>query len=242
MPHDYLLIQGTVIINEAMLTGESTPIIKSQIPKIKDHFNYDEDKKYFLFAGTKIIQKRSRDKKKLLALVTEIGFSTIKGNLIRSVLLPKITDEKYHKDFYKYISFMSILCIFGLIISIPFLLETQTWEEILIKSLDLVTTAVPPSLPACLGIGISYSINRLKKQSIMCIARDRVNSAGKVNILCFDKTGTLTEDHLDIYGYRPVKMKIKNKNQEFYFTDFTNKTIINSNEAYDYYKQKKTEK
>ena len=242
MPCDCLLIQGTVIINEAMLTGESTPIIKSQIPKIKDHFNYDEDKKYFLFAGTKIIQKRSRDKKKLLALVTEIGFSTIKGNLIRSILFPKKMDEKFQKDSYKYISFMSILCIFGFAISIPFLLETQTWEEILIKSLDLVTTAVPPSLPACLGIGISYSINRLKKQSIMCIARDRVNSAGKVNILCFDKTGTLTEDHLDIYGYRPVKMKNKNKNQEFYFTDFTNKAITNANEAYNYYKQKKTEK
>ena len=242
MPCDCLLIQGTVIINEAMLTGESTPIIKSQIPKIKDHFNYDEDKKYFLFAGTKIIQKRSRDKKKLLALVTEIGFSTIKGNLIRSILFPKKMDEKFQKDSYKYISFMSILCIFGFAISIPFLLETQTWEEILKKSLDLVTTAVPPSLPACLGIGISYSINRLKKQSIMCIARDRVNSAGKVNILCFDKTGTLTEDHLDIYGYRPVKMKNKNKNQEFYFTDFTNKAIINANEAYNYYKQKKTEK
>ena len=63
-----------------------------------------------------------------------------------------------------------------------------------------------------------------------------------MNILCFDKTGTLTEDHLDIYGYRPVKMKNKNKNQEFYFTDFTNKAIINANEAYNYYKQKKTEK
>ena len=240
MPCDCLLIQGTVIINEAMLTGESTPIIKSQIPKIKDHFNYDADKKYFLFAGTKIIQKRSRDKKKLLGLVTEIGFSTIKGNLIRSILYPKKMDEKFEKDSYKYIAFMSILCIFGFAISIPFLLETQEWDEILKKSLDLITTAVPPSLPACLGIGISYSINRLKKQGIMCIARDRVNSAGKVNILCFDKTGTLTEDHLDIYGYRPVKMK--NKNQEFYFTDFTNKAIVNANEAYNYYKQKKSSK
>ena len=238
MPCDCLLIQGTVIINEAMLTGESTPIIKSQIPKIKDHFNYDADKKYFLFAGTKIIQKRSRDKKKLLALVTEIGFSTIKGNLIRSILFPKKMDEKFEKDSYKYIAFMGILCLFGFAISIPFLLDTQTWSEIIKKSLDLITTAVPPSLPACLGIGISYSINRLKKQNIMCIARDRVNSAGKVNILCFDKTGTLTEDHLDIYGYRPVKMK--NKNQEFYFSDFTNKAINNSNEAYNYYKQKKS--
>ena len=240
MPCDCLLIQGTVIINEAMLTGESTPIIKSQIPKIKDHFNYDADKKYFLFAGTKIIQKRSRDKKRLLGLVTEIGFSTIKGNLIRSILYPKKMDEKFEKDSYKYIAFMSILCIAGFAISIPFLLETQDWSDIIKKSLDLITTAVPPSLPACLGIGISYSINRLKKQSIMCIARDRVNPAGKINILCFDKTGTLTEDHLDIYGYRPIKMKTKN--QEFYFADFTNKPSVNSNEAYNYYKQKKTSK
>ena len=237
MPCDCLLIQGTVIINEAMLTGESTPIIKSQIPQIKDHFNYDADKKYFLFAGTRIIQKRSREKKKLLALVTETGFNTIKGNLIRSILYPKKMDEKFEKDSYKYIAMMSILCIVGFAISIPFLLRTQEWQEILKKSLDLVTTAVPPSLPACLGIGISYSIARLKKQKIMCIARDRVNIAGKVNILCFDKTGTLTEDHLDIYGYRSVKMK--SKSQDFQFNPFIKDAYENSSEAYNYYKQKR---
>jgi cation-transporting ATPase 13A3/4/5 len=131
MPCDCLLIQGTVIINEAMLTGESTPIIKSQIPQIKDKFEYDNDKKYFLFAGTKIIQKRSREKKKLLALVTETGFSTIKGNLIRSILYPKKMDEKFEKDSYKYIAMMSILCIVGFVISIPFLLKTQEWPSIL---------------------------------------------------------------------------------------------------------------
>ena len=237
MPCDCLLIQGTVIINEAMLTGESTPIIKSQIPQIKDHFNYDADKKYFLFAGTRIIQKRSREKKKLLGLVTETGFNTIKGNLIRSILYPKKMDEQFEKDSYKYIAMMSILCIVGFAISIPFLLKTQDWDEILKKSLDLVTTAVPPSLPACLGIGISYSIARLKKQKIMCIARDRVNVAGKVNILCFDKTGTLTEDHLDIYGYRSVKMK-KNS-QDFQFNPFIKDAYENSSEAYNYYKQRK---
>ena len=236
MPCDCLLIQGTVIINEAMLTGESTPIIKSQIPKIKDHFDYDADKKFFLFAGTRIVQKRSREKKKLLGLVTEIGFSTIKGNLIRSILYPKKMDEKFERDSYKYIAFMGCLCVAGFAISIPFLLQTQTWVEILKKSLDLVTTAVPPSLPACLGIGISYSISRLKKQSIYCIARDRVNTAGKINILCFDKTGTLTEDHLDIFGYRPIK--IKGKDKEFCFKDFIYSASEDANNAYKYYKQK----
>ena len=238
MPCDCLLIQGTVIINEAMLTGESTPIIKSQIPQIKDKFNYDADKKYVLFAGTKIIQKRSRDNKRLLGLVTETAFNTVKGNLIRSILYPKKVDEKFEKDSYKYIAMMGILCIVGFAISIPFLLETQEWSDILVKSLDLITTAVPPSLPACLGIGISYSIQRLKKKKIMCIARDRVNIAGKVNILCFDKTGTLTEDHLDINGYRAVVMK--NKSQEFKFTPFISDAKKNAEQAYNYYKQKKS--
>ena len=237
MPCDCLLIQGTVIINEAMLTGESTPIFKSQIPLVKDHFNYDEDIKSFLFAGTRIIQKRSREQKKLLGLVIETGFNTIKGNLIRSILYPKKMDGQFEKDSYKYIAMMSVLCIFGFVISIPFLIKTQEWSEILTKSLDLVTTAVPPSLPACLGIGISYSIARLKKHKIMCIARDKVNIAGKVDILCFDKTGTLTEDHLDVYGYRPVQMKINSK--EFQFKSFIKNAYENSSHAYNYYKKKK---
>ena len=78
-----------------MLTGEYTPIIKSQIPKIKVILIMMY-KKYFLFAGTKIIQKRSREKKRLIiSLVTETSFSTIKGNLIRSILHPKKMDEKF---------------------------------------------------------------------------------------------------------------------------------------------------
>ena len=238
MPCDCLLIQGTVIINEAMLTGESTPIIKSQLPQIKNHFNYDDDKKYFLFAGTRIIQKRSRDKKRLLGLVTETGFNTIKGNLIRSILYPKKMDEQFEKDSYKYIGMMSIVCLIGYAISIPFLVKAgQETADILKKSLDLITTVVPPSLPACLGIGISYSVNRLKKQKIMCIDRAKVNIAGKVNILCFDKTGTLTEDHLDIYGYRSVKMK--KDSQEFQFNPFIKDAYENSSQAYNYYKQKR---
>ena len=239
MPCDCLLIQGTVIINEAMLTGESTPIIKSQIPLIHSHFNYDEDKKYFLFAGTKIIQKRCQKNQKVLALVTESGFSTIKGNLIRSILYPKAMDEKFTKDSYKYIAMMSIICVIGFAISIPFLVisEVET-KQIVVKSLDLITTVVPPSLPACLGIGITYAISRLKKKGIVCVARERVNIAGKINILCFDKTGTLTEDHLDIYGYRSVKMK-KNSN-EFEFNPFIKTALGNADEAYDYYKKKKS--
>ena len=101
--------------------------------------------------------------------------------------------------------------------------------------MDLFTTAVPPSLPACLSVGITYSLSRLKKKDIFCIQRDNVNKAGSVNILVFDKTGTLTEDHLDISGY--VSVKLNDKNQ-FEFLPFTSDAKTRCEIILDHFKKK----
>ena len=70
--------------------------------------------------------------------------------------------------------------------------------------MDLITIVVPPALPATLSIGTNFAINRLRNFGIFCISPNRVNVAGRVNVVCFDKTGTLTEDGLDILGVRCV--------------------------------------
>lgn len=207
LPCDCILVSGTVIVNESMLTGESTPIIKTHIPNTNASFDAKVDKKYILFAGTKIIQKRAHGKAKVMGLVSSIGFNTEKGNLIRSILFPKEVEFKFQKDSIRYILFMGFLSVIGFLISLPFMIENNIdTVEIIFRAMDLVTTTVPPSLPACLGIGISYALSRLKKWGIICINRERVNVSGKVNMICFDKTGTLTEDHLDVHGFRPVKL------------------------------------
>lgn len=74
----------------------------------------------------------------------------------------------------------------------------------IINSLDLITITVPPALPTCLSIGVSFALSRLSKKNIFCISPNKVNVAGKITIMCFDKTGTLTEDGLDLYGVRTV--------------------------------------
>jgi cation-transporting P-type ATPase 13A2 len=75
-------------------------------------------------------------------------------------------------------------------------------KTILIRALDLITVVVPPALPATLSIGTSFALSRLRKLGIFCISPNRVNVAGKINVICFDKTGTLTEEGLDILGVR----------------------------------------
>lgn len=73
------------------------------------------------------------------------------------------------------------------------------------RCLDIIAITVPPALPTCMSIGIIFAIKQLKCSQIYCISPNRVNVAGKVNIMCFDKTGTLTEEGLDLLGLRVNK-------------------------------------
>jgi len=62
MPCDAILLSGTVYMNEVMLTGENTPIIKNAIPNSKEMFIEEKEERNFLFSGTQIIQKISKKK------------------------------------------------------------------------------------------------------------------------------------------------------------------------------------
>ena len=224
-PCDALLLSGDAIVNESMLTGESVPV--SKIP-VKDEslralsretkqgsseVNSDMAKHY-LFSGTKIIRVRAGAKPPwapksespvALAMVTRIGFDTTKGALIRSMLFPKPMGFKFYRDSMHFIGVLAIIAGVGFGISaIQFIRMGIAWQTILLRALDLITIVVPPALPATLTIGTTFAIDRLRKSSIFCISPNRVNIAGKVNVLCFDKTGTLTEDGLDVLGVRTI--------------------------------------
>ncbi len=59
MPCDLVLLTGSCIVNESMLTGESITVIKNQLPFGQNEiYDPDSDYKYTLYGGTKVIQTR----------------------------------------------------------------------------------------------------------------------------------------------------------------------------------------
>ena len=206
LPCDCVLLSGACIVNEAMLTGESIPVMKLALPCTYDIYNPDEDKRYTLYAGTEVIQARCGVNSKILALVVRTGFMSVKGSLVRYILYPKESKFKFYSDSYKYITVMFCMSFIGMAVQ---LINSQDVpiSALIKKCLDLITITVPPALPACLSIGSSFALSRLRKKGIFCISPQKINVAGKVNIMCFDKTGTLTDEGLSIHGFRVISVK-----------------------------------
>ena len=200
-PCDLILLNGFCLINEIMLTGEAQPVIKEALPNIENVYSKKE-KLYTLSGGTKVVSTNEDS----IAVVINTGFSTAKGELVRSILFPMPNRFKFERDSYIFVGFMGVMALIGFFIAIP-PLQTGGYAggDIAIKLLDLITIAIPPALPLTISIGIGYSLGRLKDKKISCIAPPSVNAAGRVSVVFFDKTGTLTKDEMSLKGVYDVK-------------------------------------
>ncbi|KXN88703.1 putative cation-transporting ATPase 1, partial [Leucoagaricus sp. SymC.cos] len=213
VPADVLLINGTVIVNEAMLSGESTPLLKESIQLREGTERLDADhlhKNAVLFSGTKILQatpsaeipspiKTTDDG--CLGVVLRTGFGTSQGQLVRTMIF---STERVSANNLESFLFIGFLLIFALAAS--WYVWTKGIERELKKSkllLDcilIVTSVVPPELPMELSLAVNASLVALSKFAIFCTEPFRIPFAGRVDVCCFDKTGTITAENLVLEG------------------------------------------
>ena len=215
IPCDILLLKGKCIVKEGMLTGETEPIIKSAF-KTK---NQNIQKNNLILSGSIcLLSKNKNDEAE--GIVTNTGFYTFKGELVRSLLLGESEEFQFHKDVFYFL--LAIICItaIGFIYYVYTDMKNNlnefTTKKIILRALELFATAVPPTLPLCLTIGLEFAQKRLKKYGIQTIIIKKINEAGRVKIMCFDKTGTLTQNGLIFKGF----MIAEKMNEEIYLSEF----------------------
>lgn len=204
MACDAVLLSGSCIVNESMLTGECVPVTKTPPSVSGDQFEWSKHKRSILYAGTRILQTRYYGNEKVLAKVVRTGFETSKGELVKSILFPQPIGFRFYEDSIKFV--MALFCIagFGMIYCVKLYVSRNTdIETIVLRTLDIITIVIPPALPLAMTAGTVYSQARLRKLNIFCISPHRINVCGKLKMVCFDKTGTLTDDGLTMDGCIP---------------------------------------
>lgn len=95
LPCDAVIIKGTCICDESGLTGESMPVRKSEIMDGPGKYSAEADSKNTLFAGTTLLQSETEGS---LAVVTETGIRTAKGELISHILYPAEMVFEYDEE------------------------------------------------------------------------------------------------------------------------------------------------
>ncbi|KAI9052919.1 hypothetical protein LZ554_003191 [Drepanopeziza brunnea f. sp. 'monogermtubi'] len=217
---DMVLVEGSAIVNEAMLSGESTPLLKDSVQLRPSEANLEPeglDKNSFLYGGTKVLQithgNSDEERPKLasgvpnppdngaMAIVVKTGFETSQGSLVRTMIY---STERVSANNAEALFFILFLLIFAIAAS------WYVWDEgvkkdrkrskLLLDCVLIVTSVVPPELPMELSLAVNTSLAALSRYAIYCTEPFRIPFAGRVDVACFDKTGTLTGEDLVVEG------------------------------------------
>lgn len=219
---DMMLLSGSAIVNEAMLTGESIPQIKSSLNKMENEYENNMEykslhKNCILFAGTKVVKSMSSTEedeplpknidlpppdKGCICLVIKTGFSTSQGKLLRTVMYSSERTKGDSKDAFIFIFCLLIIALFAsyYVLVEGIKREGEITYKLLLRCIIIITSVVPAELPIELSLAINNSLFFLQSKRIVCIEPFRIPFAGKIDFCCFDKTGTLTKDEFIMRG------------------------------------------
>ncbi|KAI8975231.1 endoplasmic reticulum Ca-transporting P-type ATPase [Mycotypha africana] len=209
VPCDLVIADGSCIVNEAMLSGESTPLLKESVALRDANDDFDmngTDRINVLFGGTKVLQVTAPKNEVppdegCVCVVARTGFGTSQGELVRTMIF---STERVSANNFEALLFILFLLVFAIAAS------AYVWEEgvkndrkkskLLLDCILIITSVVPPELPMELSLAVNSSLVALSKFAIFCTEPFRIPYAGRVDVCCFDKTGTLTSEDLVFEG------------------------------------------
>ena len=166
LPCDVILASGSAIVNEAMLSGESTPLLKEGITlRNKTDILNDQgaDKQHCLFGGTKTLQVTPGEPLEgvpvppdggALAMVLRTGFGTTQGRLIR--LMVFTNENRVSANNWESFVFIAFLLIFAIAASayvwVNGLKMNRPKGKLMLDCVLIITSVVPPELPMELSL------------------------------------------------------------------------------------------
>ena len=193
VPADLRLLSArSLLIDEAILTGESLPAAKATEPVAAGAPL--GDRRPMAFSGTMVAAGQGSGVVVATGTGTEIGrISTLLGE-VETLSTPLLRQIDAFARRFTLFAFVGGALVFAFAVT----LRGFGWEEALMAVVALAVGLVPEGLPAVITITLAIGVQRMAARHAVIRRLPAVETLGATSIICSDKTGTLTRNEMTV--------------------------------------------
>ncbi|WP_435658395.1 heavy metal translocating P-type ATPase [Brucella pituitosa] len=188
MPADGEIISGESAVDEAPVTGESTPVGKDVGDSV--------------FAGT--INGDGLLRVKVTAAAQDNTIARV-VRLVEEAQEAKAPTERFINRFSTYYT-PGVVVVAALVAILPPLVAGAAWDEWIYKGLAILLIGCPCALVISTPAAIAASLSAGARRGLLLKGGAVLETIGKITTACFDKTGTLTEGKPQVTDVLPAAL------------------------------------
>lgn len=180
IPADGIIIDGNVLVNESLLTGEADEIEKSVDDELKSGS--------FIISGEAYIK------------LIRVGVDSYSAKLMLQAKEIKEQQSEMVLSINRIVKFFGIIIIpiGALLFSQSYFIKHLSYSESIVAAIGAVIGMIPEGMYLLTTITLALSAMRLAKKQVLLHDMRSVETLARVDVLCVDKTGTITESKMTI--------------------------------------------
>lgn len=196
VPADVRLLQAADLqVDESLLTGESTAVLK-EVQALSETGLPVAERRNMVFKGTQVSSGRAEGLVVSTAAATELGKI---ADLLEKTPQLKTPLQQRLARFGRRLALV-VLAICVLIFTVG-LLRGEPPMLMLLTAMSLAVAAIPEALPAVISVALALGALSMGRKRALVRNLPAVETLGSVTFICTDKTGTLTENRMHAEGF-----------------------------------------
>ena len=179
VPVDAEIIEGSIEVDESLLTGESDNIFKTTSDKV--------------MSGSNVVSGSC------LVLAVAVGEDSYINKLAKSTKEFKKYPSKLRDYMDKILKVISILLVpVAIMLYMRGASLGRSYVEIVLRSAGALVGMIPEGLILLVSVSLAVAAMKLAKKKVLVQELYCVETLARVDVLCFDKTGTITTGNMNV--------------------------------------------
>ena len=179
VPVDAEIIEGSIEVDESLLTGESDNIFKTTDDKVMSGSN--------VVSGSCLVR------------AIAVGEDSYINKLAKSTKEFKKYPSKLRDYMDKILKVISILLVpVAIMLYIRGASLGRGYVEIVLRSAGALVGMIPEGLILLVSVSLAVAAMKLAKKQVLVQELYCVETLARVDVLCFDKTGTITTGNMNV--------------------------------------------